>query len=456
MKTILLGCFLFLYAFAYAQDTTSVLKFGAKGDGVTDNTAALTKAFNYCIENNKTCYIPKSDKSYIIQNTVHLPLQSRKNLIIKSNGATIELGAPESFKGYLVWKLTPMFKEIALFSFGPAASTQSLKTGFLKENQSSVSITGLMFKGSKLNFTPKVQPNQLIVSGLDISVDKVSLDDLSFMDLQGYGLRSFSAKNLQIRNVQMFNVGGRGSFPKTDAFGDGIYISVLKKDATVLIDGAKITGAVIDNRRSRSGITFEFSTQPYTANINNSTISRFAKALHFEEAAPASIEIKNCNFSEFNYGIAMVANKQSVLNISNSTLICSGTDGVEPGDGGPTINTNNGGTINFYNSTINLNGKKHAYITMVGVKLLKNCTINGNNKNPYFGDGTSTFDSCNFVDFGGPSFSFFAWGQNISTFNIINSKFTGGGPVNAQGQRVNLEIRNSTSSNALTPQIFKK
>src|SRR5690606_37585506 len=133
----------------------------------------------------------------------------------------------------------------------------------------------------------------------------------------------FGAKNLQIKNVSMSNIGGRGEFPKTDAYGDGIYISVLKKDAEILIDNCIIQGALVSNRRSRSGITFEYSIHPYKATISNSRISQFAKSFHFEEEAASNIQIDNCNLSLFNYAIAMVSNKNSVLNVFNSQLICS-------------------------------------------------------------------------------------------------------------------------------------
>lgn len=453
MKRInLLVGILFLMKFAAAQDLVNVTQFGAVGDGVTDNKEAFTEAFQYCVDNHKVCYIPKESNSYIVTGTVHIALSQGQSLTITSNGATISAKGSPSFESYLLWKLTPSFQEIALWSFGNRAATSNISTSFAQDNNSSLSISGLLFKG----FSNGFEAGQKLLSALDISTDKVSLSNLTFENIKGYGLRSFGAKQISIENVKMNQVGGRGEVPANDAYGDGIYIAVLKNNATVSIKNCNLTGAVINQRRSRSGITFEFSNQAYQAIIDHCIIAGFAKCVHFEDKATETLVISDCHFSKFNYAVAMVANQHSILNVDQTFFDFSGTDGVDRGDGGPVVNTNHGGTINFYQSTLNLNGKKHAYISMVGVNLLKNCTINGNNKNPFFADGQVTFDSCSFVDFGGPLYSFYAYGKSISMFKIVDSKFKGGGAVNATGQRVNLIVTRTVSTMPLRNQTFQQ
>lgn len=440
-----------------APKTINVLDFGAKGDGITDNSQAFIKAFQYCVERSAVCYIPKAKESYLVEKTIYIPLEKRQKLTIESNGAIIQMGKLSLFQPRLLWKLTPMYDETTIFSFGPKAATGNLTTAFQDNNRStSVMITGLSFVGPGINLNKSNYSQKSIVSALDISTEGVILKNLSFENFRGYGVRSFGASNIMLTNISMANVGGRGNSQSKDAFGDAIYIGVLKDKAKVSIDKCKLSGAVINNRRSRDGITFEFSTASYTASIIDCDISNYAKAVHIEDQASANIKVTKSRLSHFNYAIAMVGNKRSILNVYGSTILCSGTDGVDHGDGGPIINTNGGGQINFYNSTIDLNGRKHAYITMVGVDSLKDCVIKGNNKNPFFADANCIFSNCQFIDFGGPLYSFFSYGKGVSTFKIINSKFLGGGTVDAQGQRVNLIIENASSSNLLKPQVFQK
>lgn len=456
MKRVFLYFILFpVICFGQERKTTNITSFGVKADGVTDNSAAFIKALKYCSDNNTICFIPRANKSYKVSGTVYLDLQGDNHLEIQSDGAVIEMASIESFAPYLLRKLTPGFKELPIFAFGSKSGNSDMARAFDNENKSFVVISGLQFKGSS-QFS---QPNNptAIVSGIDCSVGTIHFKNLTFQDIQGYGIRSFGAENLEIDNIDMDNVGGRGIESKSDAFGDGIYIAALKNNAKVLINKINLKGALTGNKRSRIGITFEFSVKPYHAVITNSSIANFAKSIHVEEPAPAQFEVRNCDFSKFNYGIAMIGNTKAIMNVYKSNLVCSSTDGgIEHGDGGPVINMNNGGQLNFHESKINLDGKRNSYISMVGVKELDNCTIYGNNKNPFFADASTTFSNCKFIDFGGPSYSFFSHGSTISSFAILNSSFSGGGPVNANGQRVNLVISNSKSSKPLISQTFSK
>lgn len=62
-----------------------VSQFGAKGDGITDDTSAIQQALDYANENNMYVFIPKTDNSYIIKTDLNIPAYVR----IDSNGATI-------------------------------------------------------------------------------------------------------------------------------------------------------------------------------------------------------------------------------------------------------------------------------------------------------------------------------------------------------------------------------
>lgn len=428
-------------------------KFGLIADGKTDNSLAFKTAFEYCIKNGVVCYIPKASKSYLVKNTVYVDIPPTGTLQIRSNGAILEYADQEGFNSVLLWKLSPIFKERAMIAIGPKAKGSILAQAFTNEMKNSLIVEGLRFEGRGLPFKKgTLSKDDIILSALDFSVDKVILKELIFSNIMGYGLRSFGVKELDIQKVSMNNVGGRSK--PSDAFGDGIFIAVVKNNANITIDHVNLEGAFLNGARSRSGMTFEFTINPYQVKISNASIINYAKSLHFEEKAKSNIRIDNCTFSKFNYAIAMVANTESVCNIYNSTFNCSGTDKMDHGDGGPTLNTDRGGKFNFYNSVLNLNGRNNAYITSVGVQLFEKCIINGFNKNPYFADTNCTFESCKFIDFGGSSFSFFSYGMQGATFTIRNSKFIGGGPVHARGQRVNLSFKQSKSEFALQNQKY--
>lgn len=50
------------------QNVIDVKSFGAKGDGTTDDTEALQKAINVCIQQKKSLYLSRPSKSYIATN----------------------------------------------------------------------------------------------------------------------------------------------------------------------------------------------------------------------------------------------------------------------------------------------------------------------------------------------------------------------------------------------------
>jgi len=55
-----------------AMGVVNVKGFGAKGDGVTDDAAAINTAATYCRNNNKLLYFPKTGNSYLINSQIDL------------------------------------------------------------------------------------------------------------------------------------------------------------------------------------------------------------------------------------------------------------------------------------------------------------------------------------------------------------------------------------------------
>ena len=52
------------------RERVSIQDFGAKGDGVTDDTAAIQAAATYCAANGKVLYVPTPASQYLISLTV--------------------------------------------------------------------------------------------------------------------------------------------------------------------------------------------------------------------------------------------------------------------------------------------------------------------------------------------------------------------------------------------------
>ncbi|WP_373709450.1 glycosyl hydrolase family 28-related protein [Kaistella sp.] len=82
----------------------SVLRFGAKGDGITDDSRAIQDCINYCAANKKMVFIPKTaafylldckqlfgDESTMMAPTVKVALEMRSDMHIFSNGATLKI-----------------------------------------------------------------------------------------------------------------------------------------------------------------------------------------------------------------------------------------------------------------------------------------------------------------------------------------------------------------------------
>jgi hypothetical protein len=69
------------------QDTVSVKDFGAVGDGVTDDSAAMTACANYCSSTGAAMYVPSG--TYIVTfNAINPPLTQGKNFCIFGDGPT--------------------------------------------------------------------------------------------------------------------------------------------------------------------------------------------------------------------------------------------------------------------------------------------------------------------------------------------------------------------------------
>lgn len=424
------------------QKEVSVKEFGAKGDGRTDDAAALEKALQHCMDNKLTCYIPKTSKTYHISRTVRLHLEPGQFVRIRSNGAVIKpLRIPANNSAY---NLTS-FQEHVFLSIGKTIPSIQDKAMFRHSANTSVEISGLHFYGA--NLPEKVAAAGFdtdIYIGLQILAENVNVDDCTFKNIYGYGLRVHNVKNSSISNSQFINVGGRGATPYAqkqdfDGIGDAIYHALVKDKGNISINNCTFQGKKQNNKRSRSALTFEYSTQPYIIQLNNLDISGYAKGIHIEETAPTIVTIDRIQLSDFNFGIANVLNDQSKIYFNRAEINVGHSDGNDNGDALAFLNYESQAAIYVDQSTLSFTGKQGAYQSAVGLKSVKNSTINANHTNFFFADGNTLFDNCIFVGFGGKGKSFSS-NDPGNAYRIRNSQFKNSSEVHAKGNPVRLEI----------------
>ena len=421
----------------------SVLKFGAIGDGLTDNSEAFEKAILYCIKNNKTLYIPKTKKSYNLNKTIRVALSKNDKIKITSNQAVI---MPGNIVNSSAYNLTS-FREHIFISLG--RKINSIKKGEKVDENigTQISISGLIFDGKKQKYADKILSfDNDIYIGAQLIAEKVVVTDCVFRNIFGYGLRIHEVSDSRVQRCKFLNVGGRGATPfadkiDIDGLGDAIYHAKVNDNANILIKDCELVGKKYNNKRSRCALTFEYSTFPYKVKLENLKISGYAKCLHIEETSAGIFHLNNVRMQDFNFGIANVLNDDGEVYLSNCNVNVGLNDGNDNGDALAFLNYRSKAKIYVNQSVLSFNGRKYAYQSVVGLKKVENSTINGNNTNLFFADGNTTFSSCKFTNFGGDRSSFSS-NNPKDEYTIENCEFSG---INISSLKSNakLNIKNS-------------
>ncbi len=419
----------------------NVQDYGAKGDGVTDDSQAFQKAMMDCINNHKRCYIPKTKSSYLLVNSVRIVMSGSQSLAISSNGATLKGGALMDGSNN-IWNLSS-FRFHNLLSIGPVVANHVYKTAFDNNSNINVSVSGLHFEGSyvKDQGTPDGYNGDLAV-GIEVSAGSLTIKDCHFKHFYGFAILSHGAQSFNCSQCDFDDIGGRGNTvfankKDNDAFGDAIHLSGIKNGGTISISDCMIDGKKNDSKRSRCGITFELDYFPYTATISHCTIGGYAHSIHIEEHVASNFKISDCDLSDFNFAIVNSMNNGATVNIENTRFNIGMTDGEDAGDVNSFLNYQTTAQVSCSGCTFTYEGKPNAWLNMNGVISLDNCIIEGNGKNFFFADGNTVFNNCRFINFGGNSFSFISHDPK-NTFTIQNSSFTGGKVFPAKGTRLNI------------------
>jgi len=425
------------------EHTVSVLDFGAIGNGISDDSDAFEKAIIYCIENNKILYVPKTLKSYNLYKTIRVNLLKGNKIKIISDGAIIMPGNLENNSAY---NLT-QFKEHIFMSLGRKINSLNESVRDEESYGTSISISGLIFDGANQRAVDNLisYNSDIYIAGQFIA-EEVELYNCEFRNIFGYGVRIHEVSKSTIKKCNFLNVGGRGGtlfankIGDFDAFGDAIYHAKVNTNSNIIIEDCVLIGQKINNRRSRCGITFEYSLSPYKVNLKNLNIEGYAKCLHVEETASTLFQIDDVTMKDFNFGIANVINDKTEMYLNNCTFNVGFTDGNDAGDALAFLNYRSTAKIYVNKSILNFNGRKNAYQSAVGLIKVENSTINGNKTNFFFADGNTVFSSCKFINFGGDQMSFFS-NDPQALYQIEKSIFKGISKSLVKGYNVKLIIK---------------
>lgn len=429
------------------SDKVNVLNWGAKGDGITDDQKAIQKAIQYCVQNKKVCYIPRTKHFYLVKSTIRVPLAGGESIYILSNNALIKPAFP--FTNHSLAGLTA-FQEKTVLSIGPenlGKKAPSVSNIFDNNLGITVRISGLRIDGSSIPYMSIPQGfHTPICIGMAISAERIIVSRCYFQNIFGDGIMAMGPGYFSCIGNTFTHVGGRGKTPyafkiDNDQFGDAINISAVRKNGNIIIDSCHLLGYMGNGRRSRCGITFNFSKYNYNVYIKSCVVIDYAKCIHIEEKTASKFDITACVLKNFDYAIANVTDIGTVCKFSNCKIEVSQNDGQDAAGAALLgLNYESNANLYFYNSVIEFKNAGQ-YQSVAPVKLFDHCTFNVNHLNIFFADAdTLMFNQCTFNEFGGVDKSFYKCCGGKMNVTIKDCYFKNSGPIKANKNNINLKV----------------
>lgn len=406
--------------------------FGAKGNNIANDTISITKAI---ITGSRTCgelIIPKG--TYLISETIRADIQD--SITIIGHNAIIK-SINNNIVPHHILSIAP-FPEKPFLVIGPTATGTDIANAFPNTANIKINLSGISFDGSAFESieTPTLDVTPIAIA-LVIVAEYVEVTNCSFSNFFGYGLRIHGARIVNVDGCNFKDVGGRGrtiaaAGVDEDGMGDAIYMTSFMPDFMAKINNSVLQGIAQLTKRSRIGITIEYTINSGQIIIENTKIRHYAKCLHNESYGAYTTTISNCILSDFNVAFAHTITKDTFVNIYNSLFKWDLMDGQEAGLS-PLLSALAAGSnakISFGNCSFEYSGLNYQTCVIAGIKNFTNCDFQIKNKNIAFSDGSNTiFEGCHFFDFGGSNSSFTNWTPGASTFRLSNCIFHDGGIV---------------------------
>ncbi|PKL31252.1 hypothetical protein CVV43_03260 [Candidatus Saccharibacteria bacterium HGW-Saccharibacteria-1] len=308
----------------------SVKDFGAKGDGITDDSVAIQKAINEASANSQNLIFPSSSKVYLIKNTITL----KSNLFISGYGATIHMPSQSSPKIMFKSGGEQYIRNIKIEGLGFSSENNvdgvNYETGSKTSNVQAIYIQGVdglaikdvrmdnMYNGLKFNYSDKmILNNNIAIDGLNIYNSRTPI----YAD----GTNNFNIKN------SVLDAGGGATHwlhcvyisADTDNF---VFDNVTFKNSP----GGGVT----------IGSSYPERSNPKNITIKNSKIENCNRGFNIYGAS--DVEVLNVNISRCNLGF--VSHDGDNISVDNLS-INNATQTVSPSG------SNNKGAFELGNTT---------------------------------------------------------------------------------------------------------
>lgn len=302
-------------------DTTflSVTSYGAAGDGVTDDAAALLRALADATAHTGIVELQISPGSYLISKTLEINMNKCSQLIIK--GRVVNGKLPQIFSArfitilhvfsyYWLPKGNLIISHLAIKGNNPPYSPlhpyfdkPSFCSGIRVENLKEVNISNN-------------QISNIYGDGISVGYSNINVKDLS----NRYN-------NVKIANNQILNCWGAHPTPGKnkvfDDYGDGIYTNSIKKGS--IIGNRIVNDLSITKQLGRAGIVLEFNDEDCL--VKDNYVFGYDRNIHIEgDIGGQTIENNTLEGSDFGilvYDIPTVISKPDKIignNISNKGI----------------------------------------------------------------------------------------------------------------------------------------
>lgn len=333
------------------KEVINILDYGAKGDGMQDDTSFIQKAFDDVSRDTKSVIFPRG--TYVISRPLQLKYSSK--IIMDGKNSTF-LIQPNARKGFSVFNFSGVqtSSELDFINF-------TIDGKLTQQNQ-----------WDETNFQ-----NCKIYYGVTITSGNCNVSNSKIMNFWGTALTFSNFNTAKIENSEITNVGGHWyQNNEHDAFGDAIYIGDRNTDCTVLIDNVKASGKSSNGKLSRIGLTIEnfnkhSKSGTTTINITNSTIINYERGVHAEgNNIPINISIEKSTISGrvIFLGISNLIKPLAIVKSSNISFY--------PGNYNGTFGLSRNFKIQADSCIINNTGSGQAMGDSGTEALFSNCTFN--------------------------------------------------------------------------------
>lgn len=268
--------------------------YGAKGDGVTDDSSAFTQMFA-----SGQPVMLTAGKTYLLKN----PVTANANVYMLGNGATINVDQ-SLIQSTNIQRMifNGEYTHIENVNFTANASTSQWATD-----------VAAMYAAYVLNTKGRV----------------CEIVGCAFRDIWGYALRVENADTVRVSDCVFDRVGGHyKANNEFDMFGDCVWLGNTDKEQHAEIANCTMTGLYKDSTLSRCAVVLEFSPKlDRYVTLSSCKIKNYDRTIHAENTQNARISVAACHITKTNvYAFAYSVGELSAISFKDCYIQTSGND----------------------------------------------------------------------------------------------------------------------------------